>query len=222
MAARYPDPIMQMIWAHFCPTVPGIGKDAAPIPDPDVLYVGPLTDGIATYLPQITYAIRGESERPASDKRRLIKSIVMDLEAGDRARNFDIRDVAFIMLRPSWPKTRDGQPQQLRLSDRIVDVEPGELINSYAMTQDPETMDTRWVERAGPKDEQGRKSVIPFVPKIRLDKRWGLHYLRRQDRFSFSFTDRRGNRQTMDFVLRLLSEGSSLVTPEIRTQQAVW
>ncbi|HHT9130872.1 MAG TPA: hypothetical protein ACFYED_00090 [Candidatus Tripitaka californicus] len=222
MAGRYPEPIMQMIWAQFCPTVPGIGKDATPIPDPDVLYVGPLIDGIALYMPQITFGIPNESDRPASDKRRLIKSILLDLQGGDRARMFDIRDVLFIMLRAGWPKTRNGEPQQLRLSDRVVENEPGELTNSYEQTSDPETMETKWMERQGPKDAQGRKSLIPFAPKIRIDKRWGLHYLRRDDRFTFSFTDRRGFKQTMDFSLRPLSEGSSLVTPEIRTQQATW
>ena len=114
-----------------------------------------------------------------------------------------------VMEREEWKGSKRA-PAAISLTARVVDEEPGGLINSYLIQQDPETSEVKVWEK--PKGE--KPPTKEFDPHIRENKPFNLHYLLRGDRFTADFTRRGGKKMTMRFSLRHPSEGSSLLAPE--------
>ena len=127
------------------------------------------------------------------------------------------RDLRMRMSRPTWkPDTRSGRVPTVLLNDRLRDVEPGELMNSPQVVQNPETGEREVMEQIS------EGNYKPFVPIIREDKRFGLHYLMIDDAFSVSFKTRQNHSVELSFKLRPLGEGSSLLTPEQSFEEVSW
>ena len=212
---RNPESIMQAIRAKYCPTIPGPkpkdGSERPMIQDPDVLYVGPLTDGLCLYAPEIVGKATWPSEGTPEHRRSRLKHLLMNTGAEGRATNWNSRNSRLTFVRGTTSVSPGG---------RVVESEPGELLNSYTMLQDPETGEWRAWELLHQKQEalattqMDGRFVRPFEPLIREDKRYGLHFLRKGDKLVFEYTHRRAGPIRMDFTLRPLSEGSSLLTPD--------
>ena len=191
------------------------------VPDPDVIWVGDILDGLCLYLPEINQAAfsHNPSTQP-DDLRRHLKSLLRDTATGGevQATHFLVQELVFLMRRQSWAKAK-GQdtPAWVRLNDRLRENTPGELLNSPQIVQDDETMELQ-IKGFG-KDGIANQ---PVEPVIREDKRFGLHYLKKGDEFTFTYKDRRKNAHTLRFILRPLGEGSSLVTPERSTEVVAW
>ena len=216
--ARIHQLIQDAIKVKYTPRITQNGKE---IPDPDVLWVGDLIDGMCLYLPEINTAAFSHNPSTAPDDlRRHLKSLLRDTAPGGEvhATHFLVQELSFLMRRPSWPKQKgQDSPAWVRLSDRVKDNTPGELMNSPQIVQDDETMELRMRGL----DEKGLASK-DIEPIIREDKRFGLHYLKRGDEFTFSYKDRRKNAHMLRFVLRPLGEGSSLVAGDRATDVVAW
>jgi len=205
---RYPKVVLDAIYDAYVPK-----KDGKP--DPNVLYVGPFLDGLATYLPELLQAAFPRSNRP-EDGRRHMKSLFVDMQAtgnNDRASNITMRDFRLFMERDAWK--REGLPPTLNLTNATRDNEPGEILNSYYFSVNPSTGQPELLAR-GKEFEEPK----PWVPEIREDKRFGRHMLLRGDRFRATWTDRRDREIEMQWALRPLSEGSSFLTPEVAVGMA--
>ena len=177
----------------------------------DVLFVGSLLDGLVVYLPDVLQ-VAFNTPTPQADGRRYWKALLNDSQAGEgRAHTMTASGFTLVMEREEWKKAATKRaPTAIALTSRVVDEEPGALINSYLIQQDPETGDWKVWEK--PKGE--RPPTKEFDPRIRENKPFNLHYLLRGDRFTADFTRRGGQKVTMRFALRHPSEGSSLLTPE--------
>ncbi len=190
-------------------------------PDPDVLYVGPFIDGIVQFVPEILIAAFPNNPNPVA-ARRHFKTLLLDTRPGDRGKHFLAQDWSFSMKRLSWPLVRGEVPKisiEAGTETRrgVLTAEPGELMNSPTEYVDAETGEIRLVEYKGSNIKHD-----PFVPKIREDKKWGLHYLMRGDLFVCHFRTRRGQDVEMQYELRPASEGSSLLTPERQLDVQSW
>lgn len=205
---RYPEAIMTAIREKYAPA-----KE-------DVLYVGPLIDGLCLFAPQLVGVATWPSEGGVEDRRRRLKHLLSSAGADGRAGNWNIRGAKLSL-------TRAGR--LVVLGARVSETEPGELINSYQMIQDPETGETSAWEFLKPRSAAeatahfGDRPAKPFEPIIREDKRFGLHYLLRGDLVVLEYTHRRSGAVRMEFVLKPLSEGASLL-PSIGgvAPEAVW
>mgnify|MGYP001596537906 FL=1 len=221
---RYPESIMQAIRAKYCPVIPGPkpkdGSDRPMIQDPLVLYVGPITDGICLYAPEITGRATWPSEGGVENRRPRLKHLLSNTGASGRAMNWNSRNSRLTFI-------REGKGP-VALASRLLEAEPGELMNSFEMIQDPETGEIAPWELLRRRDESlatthlGERPARQFEPTIREDKRYGLHYLRRGDKLVFEYTHRRAGLIRMEFELKPLSEGSSILTPAQSTGTPEW
>ena len=210
MATRYDSLTMKAIYDAYAPRL----KDGSV--DPRTLYVGPFIDGIVDYVGEfMEIAFPGS---PVSSRRQQMKKVLADVGAtADRASHYVIRELQLNMTRKDWATKGQAAPTVM-LNDRVRDEEPGELINSPVLVRDPETGETGVMSRV--KDSE--HEYVPFVPKIREDKRYGLHYMLTGDQVEFVFKTRRGQLMVLRFVLKPLSGGSSLVTPETQLDARRW
>lgn len=221
---RYPEVIMKGIWDKYCPMVAGPkrkdGTDGAPVQDPSVLYVGPLLDGLCVYAPQIVGRATWPSEGGIEDRRRRLKHLLSSVGSDGRAANWNARNARLTIA-------REGKGP-VTLGDRIITSEPGELVNSYEAVVDPETGEVVYWEFLHKRDEalatshMGERRARVFVPVIREDKRYGLHYLRRGDTATFEYVHRKAGPIRMEFSFRPLSEGDSLLTSAQAAKQPTW
>jgi hypothetical protein len=205
---RYPEPVLTAIYEKYAPSI-SEKKES-------ILFVGPFLDGLSSFLPEM-FTIPFPTTNGPEHARRHLKSMLADTMAGDRARNLMTKDLSLIMRRSSWePDKRSGRAPSVMLNDRLRDAEPGELINSYQFLIVPETGERELVEQI----HEGEWK--PFVPNIREDKRFGLHYLLVGDEFSMKFTTRKGSHVELEFRLRPPGEGSSLLTPAQQQETVAW
>lgn len=163
------------------------------------------------------------------DRRRRMKHLLSSAGAAGRGMNWNARNASVTFLRPSWSKNeRSGKVQAVRLATLSLEAEPGELLNSYIERQDPETGEMGFWEFLRKQDAGlatttlGNRPARPFDPLIRVNPKYGLHYLRRGDQITFQFTHRRAGPIKMDFELKPLGEGSSLLTPELAQEVTAW
>ena len=192
----------------------GVYPDDAPETyDPNVVYVGPLIDGLVRLNVFIG--------RTPGAARQVAKSFFYD--SGDTGRgkgpeNFSlVFERAIALGKKAWPydETRYGPEVELRsISGRPGDsVEPGDIRNSAE------------VESGGDGDIWARNVVVrDFEPVLLVDKLCGLHILRRGDRFVKTYVARRGGERKKvveTFVLRPLAEGSSYIRPTVRTERVI-
>ena len=214
--ARYSEAVLRLIYDKYVPRLASKKEGEEGAPDLAVLYFGPFLDGVSTYLPEI-FRIPFWNTSGPEHARRHIKSMLQDTLAGDRARNLMTRDLRLTMRRASWEADkRTGRAPTVVLNDRLRDNEPGELLNSPQSILNPETGEQELMEQV----HEGEYK--PFVPVIREDKRYGLHYLKRGDEFSVKFTTRKGDPIELNFKLRALGEGSSLLTPLQASDEVAW
>ena len=207
---RYNERIMTAIHGAYIDKVPQEQRD-------NVLYIGPFIDGLTIYLRELLQV--GFPANPDNEPslRRHMQQLLRDTQPGMRGRHFLVQNLELLMQRPSWQLNNRGELPKVVVWNRMVEVEPGELMNSPVEEYDAEEGVTRLVERKGEKIVKD-----PFVPKIREDKRYGLHYLLRGDRFDISYNTRRGEHISMRYELRPPHEGSSLITPERQIDNVVW
>lgn len=210
MPARYDALAMRAVFEAYVPRL----KDGTP--DPNVLYVGPFIDGLIDYVPEFLSIAFPNS--PVETRRTNMKVLLAGIGASvDRATHYVVRELQVNMTRRGWAD-KGGRAPTVMLNDRIREEEPGELLNSYVVERSPETGELRLMARKkGSEDE-----MVPYVPKIREDKRYGLHYLMKGDEFEFVFKTRRSQLVTLRYSLKPLSEGSSLITPEAQVDARRW
>jgi hypothetical protein len=202
-------------------------------PLPDVLYVGRFIDGLIMFIPEfLSHAF--PRDPGTRGYRTHLKTLLQDTNPGDRARHYLVKNMRMGFQRPTWPVSKSGRVPVVFLGSNVVDQEPGELLNSPRLERSPETGEVGLFEalrkmkkgKDGSTPERSERyqpeNLIPFVPKIREDKRFGLHYLMRGDKVTIDFATRRGEPISMQYELRPLQEGSSLLTPERAVDEVVW
>lgn len=204
---RYHSLVYKAIYDKYVPRIEVEGKK---IPDPDVLFVGPFLDGILPYIPEIfNYPFQNTSR--VEERRAQLKGLILNSRVNpDRAVNILARDFTFKF------SPREGGPSVI-LGERVVDEEPGELLNSPQLIRHPETGELTLLMY-----KKGSRDTEPFKPVIRVDKQHGLHYLRKDDKFEISFLTRNKEAMQYRYILRPLGEGSSLLTPERAVDVVVW
>ena len=195
---RYHSEIIKAIWDKYTQDLPN--KE-------DVLWVGPLMDGMLELMPEMF----DSPSRPSGPTgRRAVRLFFQDIRLSpDDVRAFDLIGPRCIVQRKTWPRAAgSGEPLKLFLSEsRVVDMEPGELLNSVSVTRG-ELGETLLVDPV-------KGEVIE--PIIRVDKQYGLHMLWRDDLFEFAWTSRRPRQEFVrQFKLRPRSEGSSELRSEAR------
>ena len=191
------------------------------VPDPDVIWVGRLLDGLI---------FSGVIET-----RKIAKNLINNIPAGRTFREsgtagqFTGGGIVRIEFKAVAPRaemyralvkgTFDNQPTVKKLIENgeaptinmgtiIKDAEPGEILNSPDVVK-PEQVTAGEVDMW----EAGETEVM-FEPSIRLDNRYGLHYLKRGDQVTISGSGWPRPRVTEflhKWVLRPPSEGPSLV-----------
>ena len=222
---RYPELIMAAIREKYTPHVPSPdnrtvaktvkGRDVEVpllVPDPRVIYVGPLLDGLVQFMPEVFGSDVVESATGTTGRRKL-KIFLMDSAPGDRALNFFGGSLLW-MQREGW-HDKDGKQQTLTLSDKAFQMEPGEVRNSPVVATDPATGDQAIMERK-------HGELVPCEPIIFEDKRYGLHYLLRDDFLQYEIINRRGAHIVRRFKLRPVGEGSSEIKQVDRTDVITW
>lgn len=173
------------------------------VPDPDVIWVGRITDGLlwCEAMPVIS------PHRVAS--RKLLKDFLHNVPAGDNGTE----------ARCSMTFIRDGQ--EFSFGPRLLDTEPGEITNSphsIAARRDP----NEDLDLSAPRYEERE-----FEPRIRRYPDFDLHYLKRGDRVVYQGQGwprprtNGGEPWRMEFVLRPPSEGPSLVQSGISAGNTV-
>ena len=190
-------------------------------PDPDVIYIGRIIDGLVwagVFASRQTGkhlldSVGGGGERRVSGLAGLLR--------GGESANFIFEPVIRNEMIESAkngvldgaPEVRDrilnGESPRLNLSAFIKDTEPGEVINSShpagALLTNATSSTDMWAERAAESD---------WVPEIRVDSRFGLHYLKRGDKLRVQ-TDGwprpSSPLATNEYILRPPSEGPSHV-----------
>lgn len=166
----------------FCP------HQGAPteVPDPDVLYVGRIIDGL-TWL-------------RVFESRKLAKNLINNIPA---SQTFTRRGISGMFtgggevswsFSPAKPRAemykslgkgafsagterviRDGIGPTINMGTIIKNAEPGEILNS------PTTVTPKQVGEGEVDMWEAGEAEFKFEPKIRLDNRYGMHYLKRGD-----------------------------------------
>ena len=195
------------------------------VPDPDVLYVGRLLDGLVwtgvfddrTLAKHILDSTGNSGDQRVSGISGILRGgefaavtmqPVLSRETVEAAQDgvFDqASDIKNMIL-------DEGRSPTINLSAFIKDVEPGEVINSSHTTHKTitagviaagSTPGDMWAERLAEAD---------WNPQIRLDSRFGLHYLKRGDRVHIEtkgWPRPSSEPRAMDWVLRPPAEGRS-------------
>jgi len=182
--------------------------------DPDVVWVGPLIDGLISLG---VFGGRTAKEARHNAKAFFYESSDVDVNPlkGPDAFNLTIERCE-TLGNETWPYagTRYGREVLLRnISGKAGDsVEPGDIRNSPTP-----------ITEAG--DIWAREQKFEeYSPKILVDERLGLHILHRGDRLVKNAVVRRQGRSVKireTFILRPLSEGSSLLKDRVRTDRAI-
>ena len=201
MARRISDVVKPAIWEKYAPRIDGEI-------DPNCLYVGPLLDGMAEYMPELGDMLMRSSRDERNDlpTRIRIKHFVQDLvnpRTGTRAGSAG-GDVAGTGFGSLTFQRKGGNPISLTRRT-LLESEPGELMNSVEVIL----------------DSKGKEIVVSVVrepgalkavdPQIRQDDRHFLHYLMAGDKFEANFSSR-GRTRSLKYELRPVSEGSSAVS----------
>jgi hypothetical protein len=206
------------------------GKSPAPlcphqidllIADPECIYVGRLIDGLVSF--------------GVFNTRRLAKNFLNNIPAGTTFREPGIAgqftgggvvEMSFQAVEPrqemyaalekgafsNQPQVEDlirsGVAPTINMGTIIKDAEPGEILNSPdIVTTDTSIDDETDMWEAG-------QAEIDFSPRIRLDNRFGLHYLKRGDTINIKgvgWPRPRVQEFEHTWVLKPMSEGPSLV-----------
>ena len=218
MARRLPAIVSNAIWEQYAPRVGVIEaveateneKEVKGNPgkiDPKTLYVGPLLDGWVEFMPEIARLVRrSDGDNPLPDRHRM-KRLAMDIvdpathRRATAGRGEDIAGFGFASIEFK----RDPQGWR-RLGPNVIHQEPGEILNSINLEEDPSTQEYVLTEPVRSSDSQ----AVATTPRIREDKVNGLHYMMIGDEWRIQF-EALGRRRTLLFNLRDKSEGSSLV-----------
>ncbi len=198
----------------FCPHLEGIM-----VPDPDVLYVGRFLDGLV--------------DLQVFESRKLAKNLINNIPAGRTFRQpgisgqFTGGGKVNMWFKAAEPRAemyealakgqfsgqpevenliRNGEAPTIAIGTIIKDAEPGEIINSPTVVDVPPGEEVDMWE-AGLTESS-------WVPKIRLDRRYGLHYLKRGDEITISgagWPKPRVQQFEHKWILKPRSEGRSLV-----------
>ena len=175
--------------------------------DPHTLYVGPLLDGWVEFMPEIARLVRrNDNDNPLPDRHRM-KRLVMDVvdpvthRRASAGRGEDVAGYGFAMI-----EFKRGNDRWVRLGSALLHNEPGELLNSIAVVDDPETSKPQIVAPVRSSDS----AMVVTSPVIRLDRANNLHYMLSGDEWRIQF-EALGRKRTLLFKLREKSEGSSLV-----------
>ena len=201
----------------FCPHL----EIAQFVPDPEVIYVGRLIDGLI---------FSGVFE-----SRKLGKNLINNIPAGRTFRESGTagqftgggivklefkaveprREMYEALARgifddsPSVKKLiENGEAPTINMGTIIKDAEPGEILNSASVIK-PEQLASGEVDMW-----EAGETALHFEPKIRIDNRFGLHYLKRGDQVTVSgsgWPRPRVQEFEHKWILRPPSEGSSLV-----------
>ena len=208
MARRISDVVKHAIWEKYAPRIDGEI-------DPNCLYVGPLLDGMAEYMPELAELVlrTRDAEHNNQSLRVRIKHFIQDIvdvRTGTRSGSAggDIAGTGFAAL---IFQRKGGNPVSLTRRT-VLEEEPGALINSIEVVTDPKGNDVivAAVRTPGPLKE--------VVPEIREDLRHGLHCLMEGDRFKAQFSSR-GRIRNLEYNLRPIGEGTSLVTAPVAALQ---
>ena len=202
MARKISDIVKHAIWEKYAP------RTADGEIDPHCLYVGPLLDGMGEYMPELGDLLMRSSRDERNDLpiRIRIKHFVQDLvnpRTGTRSGSAG-GDVAGTGFGTLVFQRKGGNPVQLTRRT-LLEQEPGEVTNSVEVVT----------------DSKGKNIVVSVVrepgvlkandPQIREDNQHFLHYLMIGDKFKASFVSR-GRTRIIEYELRPLSEGSSMVS----------
>ena len=203
--------IQKAIWEDYAPKVERKGKDGEKqsVPDPDTLYVGPFIDGLAKFLGRDIGRALGFRDTDPSNYRRYIKVLLHDAANDPRRAQHTWHGLKFSMKRAGWSGA-------LVLSERAIDEEPGTIMNTVYVREDYETGVSEVVTFKNSKTDE----LVAGRPIIRTDKRWGLYYLKRGDEFELFFRDRYNNPIQLNWRLRPLDEGESLIRQNEATGEA--
>lgn len=213
--------VQKAIYDTYCPRLDN------GVPDPAVIYVGRLTDGLSQFLPEVFQQVFRTTE--PSKYRGMLKRMLSDIDPRPRIGDIDRPAGLMAAQNLSISVTRPGKFENLRLTRNIIDNEPGEMLNSPQLFIDPETNQpslmeymTRTAAKKAGWSGEGDKPMKSWTPRIREDKRYGLHYLQRDDSFHIIYDTRR--RQHVDVIYRLRpqNEGSSLVGAVRGEEVKVW
>ena len=164
----------------------------------DVLWIGPLSDGLVKF--GIFLRRKGTDRGRGRGLEQSWAGFMSEVapEQLDTCKGFEDTALGFM---------RQGMEPMVNLTYNVVADEPGAILTSPATIENKET---------------GLRETL-WDPKIREDKRFGLHYLLRGDKFLKVLRPRRrnelGQELKWEWVLRPLSEGSSFITPAQREKQ---
>ncbi len=190
------------------------------IADPDCIYVGRILDGLVSF--------------GVFSSRRLAKNLLNNIPAGqtfsdpgtpgrftgggDVAMSFKAVEPRQQMIKAATEGKfneqitdmilRDGIAPTINMGTIIKDAEPGEILNSAKIVTTEDSPDDEvdmW---------EAGEAEIAFSPRIRLDNRFGLHYLKRGDTIVIKgsgWPRPRVEEFEHTWVLRPMSEGPSIV-----------
>ena len=196
------DCITQSIWDQYAPRT----KDGEI--DPLCLYVGPLMSGMGIFMPELADLVlrTRDEERNNQSMRVRIKHFIQDLvdpRTGTRSGSAggEIAGTGFGAL---VFQREGGNPVNLTRRT-VLEEEPGAILNSIEIATNTKGEDivVSTVREPGP--------LAEVLPKIREDLRFQLHYLMAGDRFKAQFSSR-GRTRSLEYSLRPLSEGNSLIS----------
>ena len=192
--------VQSAIWEAYAPRTPD-GEIRE-----DVLWVGPLFNGLAYLLPEMFKPTAEQDTRrmPNSKGGRMgVKLFFMDV-ARPRTIAGEVRGSLW-MQREEWGRDEKGGIKTLYFTsgDKIINGEPGGMRNSVEVVEDV---------MSGSLSMRDPSTQQPTLPQILVDVRYGLHYLLRDDFFHFEWLNRHKDRVVREFRLRKPSEGSSEVS----------
>jgi hypothetical protein len=187
------------------------GEKHSTVFDPDVLWVGSILDGLVNFMPELF-------DNPGRSPRRTLRSMLDDFTTRPMVMGFQqAREVSGQM----WME-RDGWPHRIALTHNISTIDPGRLINSPVEHYNEETGEVELCTYEVKKTHNDVTNLdethfyyLPAEPRIREDKRYQLHLLRRDDLVGLEMTDIRKRTTRRQWKLRRLDEGSSLMPLEV-------
>jgi hypothetical protein len=197
-----PEEVKQAIWDKYAPRK---GEEI----DPACLYVGPLLDGWTEYMPEVArLVVRSGEDNPLGIRHR-IKRLILDVvnprtnQRDTGGRGEDMAGYGHALI-----EYKRGKMQTWHRFERntLQAEEPGELINSILVWQDPETGKAKLIAPTQDFNEE----IVEIEPRIRQDRQRNLHYLLVGDQFRFTF-EALGRTRKLEYKLRPKVEGNSLV-----------
>ena len=203
--------------SFYCPH----NEPAALVPDPEVIYVGRLIDGLvfSGVLESrkigknlINNIPAGRTFRESGTAGQFTGGGVVKLEfkaVEPRREMYEALARGVFNDQPTIKKLiENGEAPTINMGTIIKDAEPGEILNS------PDVVKSEDVASGEIDMWEAGNSEFTFSPKIRLDNRFGLHYLKRGYQVTISgagWPRPRVQEFKHKWVLRPPSEGRSLV-----------